>query len=362
MRSKHRPLSGFPTPGLLGLISVLVLSLSVLSSPLLAQDFTEDFDRDACTFSSVGNNPFFPLTPGLVLELEAEEEDEGEIIEVFVRHTVTHATEVIDGVRTRVFLEEEYEDDELVEVSTNFMAHCRETGDVWYFGEDVDDYEDGEVVGHEGEWRAGRDGALAGVLMPGNPMLGARFFQEIAPDIALDRSEITGRGLTLTVEAGTFTNVLNTEDTDALDPESINDKYFAPGIGLIKDDELELTEFTLPACSAGATTHCLGGGRFAVRVNFVDFEGNDGVGQAILGSADSGEFWFFSPGNTELLVKVLDACNLSESFWVFAGGLTNVGVTLTVTDTMTGDEKVYESPVGQDFLPVLDTKAFSACS
>ena len=63
-------------------------------------------------------------------------------------------TELVDGVLTREVVEREKEDGELVEISYNYFAHCRETGDVWYFGEDVDDYEGGVIVGHGGAWRA----------------------------------------------------------------------------------------------------------------------------------------------------------------------------------------------------------------
>jgi hypothetical protein len=89
----------------------------------------------------------------------------------------------------RVVEEREWQDDELVEVSRNFFARCKETGDVFYFGEEVDLYEDGEIVGHGGAWLAGRDGALPGIIMPGRFLLGSRYYQEVAPDIALDRGE-----------------------------------------------------------------------------------------------------------------------------------------------------------------------------
>jgi hypothetical protein len=87
------------------------------------------------------------------------------------------------------------------------------------------------------------------------------------------------------------------------------------------------------------------------------------VGQAILASGDSGEFWFFNPENTELVVKVLDACDLAgfNSFWVVAAGLTNVELTLTVTDTDSGQVREYENPPRNPFAPVLDTSAFETC-
>ena len=328
-----------------------------------AQEFTTDFDRERCTFATTGSNPYFPLWPGYALLLEGEEEDDGEIVEVEALITVTSDTELVDGVLTRVVEERESEDGELVEVSRNFMAHCRETGDVWYFGEDVDDYEDGEIVGHEGVWRAGVAGALPGLIMPGTPILGARFQQELAPGVAEDRGEVTALGDTVTVEAGTFENVLGILDTDALDPDEGDLKLYAHGVGIIADEDLELTEITEPPCLPDETTHCLSNGRFRVTAEWADAQGNDGAGTAILPSADSGEFWFFDAGNTELLVKVLDLCENPQfqNFWVFAAGLTDVEVTLTVTDTQSGQVKVYGNDLGVPFAPVLDTAAFATC-
>ncbi|HVR28597.1 MAG TPA: hypothetical protein VMS86_03600, partial [Thermoanaerobaculia bacterium] len=77
---------------------------------------------------------------------------------------------------------------------------------------------------------------------------------------------------------------------------------------------------------------------------------------------DTGAFWFFDSANVEILIKVLDACaSAFDSFWVFAAGLTNVEVRLTVTDTETGMVKVYDNPLDQPFQPVQDTRAFATC-
>lgn len=343
----------------------LLTVLALLASGALAHepDFTDTFNRDRCTFTTVGSNPYLPLWPGYSLVLEGEEEDEGELLEISVILTALPETETVDGVETRVFEERESEDGELVEVSRNFFAVCRETGDVWYFGEDSMEIEDGEVVGTGGSWRAGVNGAQPGIIMPGNPLVGARYFQEIAPGVAEDQGEVISVDEEATVPAGSFTGVLEIADTNALEPEEDPEpKLYAPGVGQIVDEELELVEIVPPPCQPGPTTHCLNNGRFRVEVDFTDFEDNEGLGQAILPSSDSGEFWFFEPNNTELIVKVLDACSTEfNAFWVFAAGLTNVEVTLEVTDTQEGLTMEYENPLGQPFEPILDTQAFSTC-
>ena len=76
---------------------------------------------------------------------------------------------------------------------------------------------------------------------------------------------------------------------------------------------------------------------------------------------DTGTFWFFEASSIELVVKVLDACSSSGHSWVFAGGLTNVGVTITVTDTRTNEAKSYTNPASSAFQPIQDTAAFATC-
>ncbi len=346
-------------------ILILAALVVLAGSSALAHDpdFTEATNRDQCTFTTTGSNPYFPLWPGYVLEFEGEEEDdEGELEEITATITVLTDTEMVDGVLTRVVEERESEDGEIVEISRNFFAQCRETGDVWYFGEDVSDFEDGVFVGSEGEWRAGVDGAKAGIQLPGTPLLGARYFQEIAPGVALDRGEIIDLDADLTVPFGTFSGLLRVEEGSALDPEDFSEKWYSPGLGLIRDDVLELVGVTLPPCLPDATTLCLNNGRFRITAEWTKPNGDEGVGRAILPSADSGEFYFFRPGNTEMIVKVLNACDEpANSFWVFAAGLTNVEVTLTVTDTESGQVREYENPQGRAFVPILDTSAFMTC-
>lgn len=354
--------------GTITLRTFTLLTAVALLLPITAgahePEYSGDFDRDLCTFTSVGTNTYFPLWPGYSLVLEGEEEDdEGGTVEIGVVLSVLPETETVDGVRTRVFEERESEDDELVEVSRNFVALCRETGDLWYFGEDVDIFEDGEVVSHDGAWRAGVDGAKPGILQPGSPLVGARFFQEEAPGVALDRAEVLSLGGELTVPAGTFTGVLEVLDTNALDPEAEGDlKVYAPGVGLIFDEGIELVEIVPPLCQPDATTLCLNDGRFQVTVDWATDE-SQGQGQALLPSDDAGEFWFFDSNNTELIVKVIDACGVPgfDSFWVFAAGLTNVEVTIEVTDTLALLNREYDNELGEPFAPVLDTQAFQTC-
>jgi hypothetical protein len=135
----------------------------------------------------------------------------------------------------------------LDEVSRNFYAICDQTNNVYYFGEDVDIYEDGEVVSHAGAWRAGVNGAAPGVFMPGTFLLGSRYFQEIAPAVAMDRAEHVKMGLTVDVPAGRFTDAVQVLETSPLEPSAKEYKLYAPGVGVIVDDSLRLVDVFDPS-------------------------------------------------------------------------------------------------------------------
>jgi ELWxxDGT repeat protein len=110
-------------------------------------------------------------------------------------------------------------------------------------------------------------------------------------------------------------------------------------------------------CTARATALCLQGSRFQVEAFWRDGSGATGHGQAVALSGDTGYFWFFSPGNVEVVTKVLDGRPLDGHFWVFYGALSNVEYWLTFTDTQTGAARTYYNPPGQ-LASVGDTTAF----
>jgi plastocyanin len=111
-------------------------------------------------------------------------------------------------------------------------------------------------------------------------------------------------------------------------------------------------------CTADEHTLCLNGGRFAATAHWTKTDGTEGDGNAIPLTDDSGYFWFFDPTNIEAVTKVLNGCALDNAYWVFAAGLTNVQVHLTVTDTQTGAAYVRDNAQGSAFQPVQDTQAF----
>ena len=217
--------------------AALVTALVPLASfrQIKPDAWTQNFDVAAADWTDRGRNPYFILDPGYALTLEHGSER--------LVITVLDDTRVVAGVTTRVVEERETSSGELVEVSRNFYALDRRTNSVFYFGEDVDMYKNGKVVAHDGAWTAGQNGARFGLMMPGLPLLGAKYYQEVAPKVAMDRAEIVALAETLKTPAGTFTHVLRTTETTPLEPGVRETKSYAPGIGLIKDGDLLLAKY-----------------------------------------------------------------------------------------------------------------------
>lgn len=225
----------------------LLLALTLATSPLVTTtrafgdepEYTSTFHLRDCTFSTTGRNTFVILEPGYQLVLEGEKDGVRERVEV----TVLRETVTINGRVLRVVQEREEADAVLVEVSRSYVALCRETGGLFYAGEDVDIYENGEIVSHEGTWRAGVNGARGGLLMPGLPILGSRYFQEQAPGVALDRAEIVSLSAVVDTPAGRFERCLRTRETTPLEPGVECFKTFAPGVGVVEDAHLRLVAY-----------------------------------------------------------------------------------------------------------------------
>ncbi len=188
-----------------------------------------------CKLQTTGRNPYFILEPGHQLVLEGG----GTKLEI----TVLDQTRKIDGVQTRVVEEREWKKGQLYEVARNYFAICEDTKDVFYFGEDVDFYENGKVVKHDGTWHAGVNGNKAGLMMPGTPKLQMRFYQELAPAIAMDRAEIVSLSETCKTPAGTFTACMKVKEGSSIDLLATEYKYHAPGVGLVADEDLRLIRY-----------------------------------------------------------------------------------------------------------------------
>lgn len=180
-----------------------------------------------------GTNPYITMQPGRVVTLKHGNDT--------LTVSILPDTQQVDGVTTGILEERETKNGTLAEVSRNFMATDRNTGDVYYFGEDVDNYKNGKVVNHESAWRAGINGARFGLMIPAKPLVGQKFYQEIAPKVAMDRVEVVSTNDTVKTPAGIFEHCVHLRETTPLERD-VSHKYYAPGVGIIKDDAFELAE------------------------------------------------------------------------------------------------------------------------
>lgn len=237
-------MSALIRPAALLLAALAPLGAATAANP---DGFTLEFPIAACEFSPHGGNAFFNLRPGRQLYLSNKKckscvKEDG-LVELWI--TMLPETRVVRfpyagkmrAVRARVMEEYETEGGEVEEISKNFLADCNPMNDVYYFGEDVFDG-DGNPL--PDAWLAGVDGAKPGILMPDRAyLLGSRYFQEFAPN-AKDRGEHTSMGFEVDVPAGKFKNCVEVTETSPLEPGHESLKTYCPGVGQVRDDDLEL--------------------------------------------------------------------------------------------------------------------------
>jgi hypothetical protein len=190
-------------------------------------------------------NPLFPLKPGRTLVYTGTKEHK-KALNMFA---TTSRTRVIDGVTTRVVEDRLYLNNVLEERTSDYYAQDR-CGNVWYFGEDTATLDrKGNVISTEGSFHAGVDGAQPGVFMQARPQVGRRFRQEWYEGHAEDTFRVLSLSAPVTVPYGTFPDAVKTEETTALEPDVVDNKYFVKGIGEVKEvavqgplEKLELIE------------------------------------------------------------------------------------------------------------------------
>jgi hypothetical protein len=200
------------------------------------EPWRDSFTVDTAALATVGESRYFILRPKYRLTLEGRAH--GKPVRLVI--TVLDETHRVGDVETRVVEERETSGDTLLEISRNYYAIDARTGDVFYFGEDVDTYKHGKLAGHEGGWHHGSDRARFGLMMAGAPAVGSRYYQEQAPGVAMDRAEVVSLTDRIATPAGVFEACLKTKETSPLEPLVKGYKVYAPGVGLVKDGSLVL--------------------------------------------------------------------------------------------------------------------------
>jgi len=225
------------------LMQGLVVASAATRSYAAEAKFQDSFNVDKASLADEGSNTYMILQTGYKLILE----DGNDSLTI----TVLDETKVVDGVKTRIIEERETKGGKLEEVSRNYYAIDKLTGDIYYFGEDVDMFDtNGKVTGHGGSWLSGVNNAKFGLMMLGKPEVGNRYYQEVAPKLALDRAEVVSLNETVKVPVGTFKNCLKTRESSDLE-SGIGTKLFAPGVGLLKDGGFRLAKIEVPVSGSG---------------------------------------------------------------------------------------------------------------
>lgn len=194
------------------------------------------------------SNEFVAFEIGKVFIYEGETEDGMETIKV----TVTDATKEIMGVITTVVTDSAWLDGELIEATDDWFAEDSD-GNVWYFGEYSEEWEEGELVGTEGSWEAGVDEALPGILMPGQPQMGMKYQQEYYEDEAQDMAMVINLNKTVEIDYGSFEGCLETMEWTPLEPGEREHKFYKSGVGLVMElkpkggrEVVELVDIIMP--------------------------------------------------------------------------------------------------------------------
>ena len=199
---------------------------------------------DPSDFVETVDNRYWPLVPGTTYTFKSQDER--------TETAVTNERRMVMGVSTVVVHDRVFADGELVEDTFDWYAQDR-AGNVWYFGEDTVSYEDDPAGDHAGSWEAGVDGAEPGVVMLADPFGGDVYRQEFYAGQAEDLALVRRGGTKLKVPAGSYDDVLVTEEWSPLEPDVIELKYYAPGVGVIaergifgSDELVQLTKIAPP--------------------------------------------------------------------------------------------------------------------
>ncbi len=210
-------------------------------APEVAEQPTANYapEIDPSNFVKEVDNPYFPLEPGTTWVYEGQTPEGTERVE----DTVLRETKRVMGVECVVLRDRVWLNGELIEDTVDWHAQDKE-GNVWYFGEYTKEYENGKVVSTGGSFVAGEEGALPGIIMPADPKVGDSYRQEYYKGEAEDMAEVislNGTGLNDAVSTpyGSFNeDVLVTKDWNPLEPDILEHKYYAPGIGLIGETKV----------------------------------------------------------------------------------------------------------------------------
>lgn len=189
---------------------------------------SERVELDPAEFSTTIDNPYWPMAPGTQRKYR-ELDSDGSIVTVTV--TVTSKTKrIANGVTARIVRDTVRRDGDIIEDTFDWYAQDK-AGSIWYLGEDTAEFENGKITSTEGSFEAGVDGALPGIAMPAKPKVGLAYRQEYYKGEAEDNGEVLSISEKVDVEYGHFDRVVLTKDTITIDPDVLEYKFYARGLG-----------------------------------------------------------------------------------------------------------------------------------
>ena len=186
---------------------------------------------DPADFTVDITNQWWPMAVG---DRWVYEETEGDTVQRVEVTVLDETRTVADGVEARVVHDLVTEDGATIEDTLDLYAQDAD-GNVWYLGEETAEYENGQVVSTEGSWEAGVDGAQPGILLPSDPQPGDSYRQEYLADEAEDAGFVLSVDEQVQVPTDTYTGALMTRDTTPLEPDLVELKFYAPGIGPVME-------------------------------------------------------------------------------------------------------------------------------
>jgi hypothetical protein len=211
------------------IVSVVLILITVgFTAHIVAQEEPYAPVIDPANFVEGVNHPYFSLVPGTTYIYQGETAEGIERTEI----AVLPDTKLILGIVSTVVRDTVWVNDELVEDTLDWYAQDK-SGNVWYMGEATKEYENGVVTSTAGSWEGGVDDAQPGIIMEADPKIGDVYRQEYYTGEAEDMAEITSFSESVSIPFGTFENVLVTREWTPLEPGVAENKYYAPGLGLI---------------------------------------------------------------------------------------------------------------------------------
>jgi hypothetical protein len=218
---------GYRAPGTLEWLFSLFLACLGVAVAHVSQAAVNPAD-----FVRLVDNPYYPLIPGTTFHFESSS-DRLDI------NSITHETKVIQGVTCTVVHNRAILEGVLSEESFDWFAQDKD-GNVWFFGEDSREFDqNGVVIGTQGSWEAGKNGAEVGLIMPAHPQVNQSYRQERAPGVAEDMGTVLALDAGVEVAFGSFTNCIRTRDISPLRPGEVEENFYAPGIGLIRSVQVQ---------------------------------------------------------------------------------------------------------------------------